>query len=79
MFSYIDEEFGDYFIVDVDGNFFLKQVSFIQEVKKFKKKTTKGKNFTLCNSIATSFFLILDIWIYSLLELHCTAPFQKKT
>lgn len=43
MFSYIDEEFGDYFIVDVDGNFFLKQVSFIQEVKKLKKKPPKEK------------------------------------
>lgn len=37
MFSYIDDEFGDCFIVDADGNFFLKQVSFIQEVKKIKK------------------------------------------
>lgn len=38
MFSYIDEEFGDCFIVDADGNFFLKGVSFIQEVKKLTPK-----------------------------------------
>lgn len=72
MFSYMDEEFGDWFIV-VDDGIFLVVYKNLKKLKRYHQR----KKFYTVQQYCYLILLISDI--SNIVELHCTASFQKKS